>query len=163
MFKENDYVVYRRNICRVTGIKHNSKNGKDYYILIPIDDESLTIDVPTQTKYNLIRSLISKAEVEKIINEIPNVGIIKNNNRMMETDYKKLLSTDKHLDLIKIIKTTYLRNDERISSGKKIAEKDDTYFKLAEKKLYNEFSIVLGISYDEAKRYVIDKVSKLLE
>ena len=37
-------------------------------------------------------------------------------------------------------------------------KKDTNYFNQAEKYLYNEFSVVLGMSYDDTKQYVIDKV-----
>lgn len=63
-----------------------------------------------------------------------------------------------HEDLIKIIKTTYLRNKERTENNKKIREIDDSYFKKAEKYLYNEFSIVLNKSFEETKEYIINKV-----
>lgn len=45
--------------------------------------------------------------------------------------------------------------------AKKIGEIDDSYFKLAEKILYNELSISLGKSYDETKNYVVESVKKL--
>ena len=64
-------------------------------------------------------------------------------------------------DLIKIIKTTYLRNKERIDNNKKIGGTDDEYFKQAEKYLYNEFSVALNMSYDDTKKYVIDKVKEI--
>ena len=63
-----------------------------------------------------------------------------------------------HEDLIKIIKTTYLRNEKRINDNKKISEIDDTYFKKAEKYLYNEFSVVLNKTFEETKEYVNNKV-----
>ncbi len=163
MFKENDYVVYRRNLCIVKGIKHSKVTEKDYYVLVPIDDESLTIDVPTENKHDSIRALISKTQVEQIIKEIPNVDAIEKNDRMIENEYKQLLNTGEHLALIQIIKTTYLRNKQREEAGKKRAEKDNNYFKLAEKILYNEFSVVLGMSYEDTKKYVVDKVTNLIK
>ena len=44
-------------------------------------------------------------------------------------------------DLIKIIKTAYIRNDNRLKNNKKISDKDKTYFEKAEEYLYNELSI----------------------
>ena len=35
------------------------------------------------------------------------------------------------------------------------------YFNLAEKYLYNEFSVVLNLSYDETKEYVINSVNNI--
>ena len=72
-----------------------------------------------------------------------------------------ILKTNKHEDLIKIIKTTYLRNKERLDAGKKIGDKDQTYFELAEKYLYNELSYALKISYEDCKMYIIECVTKM--
>ena len=96
-----------------------------------------------------------------IINSIPNIDIIDEDDRILEVIYKDLLKSEKHEDLIKIIKTTYLRNKTRVDSDKKISEKDDTYFKLAEKLLYTEFSVVLNKSFEDTKNYVISEVEKL--
>ena len=60
-------------------------------------------------------------------------------------------------ELIKIIKTTYERNNNRLLNNKKISEKDDTYFKLAEKYLYNELAISLNTTSEEIKNYIINK------
>ena len=77
---------------------------------------------------------------------------------MIEYEYKKLINSGRHEDLIKIIKTTYLRNKKRLDSKKKISDKDQHYFLLAEKYLYNEFGTVLNLSYEDVKKYVIYKV-----
>ena len=71
------------------------------------------------------------------------------------------MKTNKHEDLIRIIKTTYLRNQKRLEEGKKILDKDSNYFEKAEKYLYNELSISLGMNYDECKQYVISKLSAI--
>lgn len=75
--------------------------------------------------------------------------------------YINLMKTNKHEDLIKIIKTTYLRNKERLDTGKKIGDKDETFFKQAEKYLYNELSYALGLSYEECKNYIIECLNKI--
>ena len=132
---------------------------KKYYVLFPIDDDSLTIKVPVDNSF--IRRVISKDEVAEIIKNIINIDIIKvDNEKMIEQEYKKLLENATHENLIKIIKTSYLRNDKRKREKKKISEKDDTYFKLAEKILYNEFSVALKMNYEDTKKYVVDSVEK---
>ena len=158
MYKIGEYVVYKKDVCKVKAIKKNHPNDKDYYVLIPIDDESLIIDVPVENRCGYIRDLINKEKVEEIINSIPSVPVIKCDTKNIENEYKNLLSTGEHLDLIKIIKTTYLRNQERTMNKRKSGDKDDFYFRKAEKYLYNEFSLVLGMNFDEVKKYIIDKV-----
>lgn len=159
MFKINDYVVYKKNVCQISEIKDKYFDDIDYYILKPVSDNTLTISVPINNE--TIRDLISKKELENIIQNIPNIDIIKTDNKLIENEYKQLMNTGKHEDLIKIIKTTYLRNKERADNNKKIGDKDDNYFHLAEKYLYTEFMIVLGMSYDETKDYVSNKVNNI--
>lgn len=78
---------------------------------------------------------------------------------MIENEYKILLQNGTHEDLIKIIKTTYLRNKNRLNQNKKISETDDKYFKLAERYLYSEFSIILNMNLEETKEFIINKLS----
>ncbi len=163
MFKINDYVVYKKDTCKIVDIKENHFNNQSYFVLVPIDDGSLKIDIPTDNRCGYLRKIITKDELEKIINDIPNIEIIENNDKMIESEYRNLLNSNKHCDLIKIIKTTYLRNKERLDNNKKIRDKDLQYFELAEKYLYNEFSIVLNLTYEETKNFVINKVLELID
>lgn len=161
MFKINDYVVYKKEVCKIIDIRKNHMNNMDYYILIPVFDESLKIDVPTNNRCGFLRELLSKEEVLKFIKNIPNIKKIETNDRMIENEYKILLQNGTHEDLIKIIKTTYLRNKNRLDQNKKISETDDKYFKLAEKYLYSEFSIILNMSLEETKEFIVNKLSRM--
>ena len=159
MFDIGNFVVYKKDVCKIVGIKEKYYKDIDYFSLEPVFDDTLKIDIPKNS--NLLRSVLSKEEVEKIINRIPNIDVIMANDKMLENEYKKLLHDGGYDGLIMIIKTTYIRNNDRINSKKKISEKDETYFNLAEKYLYNEFAVSLGISPEEAKEYVIKKVNEL--
>lgn len=158
MKQVGDYIVYRKDVCKIADIKKNHFNNMDYYLLIPIDDESLHIDVPVDNRMGYLRDLISKEEVATIIEKIPKIDVIISDEKRLESEYKNLLSEGTHENLVKIIKTTYLRNKDRIDNKKKISDKDNHYFELAEKYLYNEFSVVLGMNYDDTKEYVINQV-----
>lgn len=161
MFKLNEYVVYKKEVCIVKEIRSKYLRNEDYYILEPINDNSLKISVPINNKD--LRKLITKDEIMKIINEIPKIDIIDKDEKYIEAEYKELLKTSNQLDLVKIIKTSYLRNKDRLDNNKKIGEKDQSYFELAEKYLYTEFSIVLNLSYNDTKKYIINSVSKLMD
>lgn len=161
MFKENQYVLYKHDVCKITSIKKNSNSNKNYYVLVPITDESLKIEVPVDNSLGNIKKLITKNKIKELIKEIPNIKPIDINSKMIDSIYKSLLDDGSYESLIKIIKTAYLINKERLDNRKKIRDKDDQYFKLAEKYLYNEISVVLGMSYDETKRYIVEEVEKI--
>lgn len=158
MFNVGDFVVYKKDVCRVIDYKEKHIKDMDYYELVPILDNSLKIVVPVDSGY--LRNVISKEEAESIIDMISSIEVIDVTDKLIENEYKRLLHEQSYEGLIKIIKTTYLRNEDRVNNKRKISEKDDNYFNLAEKYLYSEFSVSLGIPYDEVKKYVIDRVSK---
>lgn len=153
-----DYIVYRRDVCKI--IDKKVYNDNDYYVLSPINDKSLHINVPVNNKLGYIRELISIEDVDNLIKKIPSIDLIDEEDRKLEFKYKELLDSGNHEDLIKIIKTSYSRNKKRVDSNKKISEKDKHYFDLAESYLYNEISIVLNKSYEDTKKYIIDTIEK---
>lgn len=156
MYKLGEYVVYRKEVCLLKDMQ------KENYILVPIDDESLKIKVPFKEGNKLLRGLVSKKEIESLIQKIPNINPIEIQDKTIENEYKNLFEEGSLESLIKIIKTTYLRNKKRTEEKKKVTEKDDFYFKKAEKYLYNECAIVLNMTYEEAKQYIIENVEKML-
>lgn len=160
MFKEGSYVVYKQNVCKIKEIKHSALSDKDYYVLVPVSDESLIIDLPVDN--NNLRNLITREELDNFIKTIKDIKTINvSNDKMLEQEYKLLLKDGTHESLIKIIKTTYLRNKDRVENKRKIGQKDEEYFKKAERLLYTEFMIILNKSYDETKKYVENIVSNL--
>lgn len=161
MYKKGDYVVYRRDVCIIKDIKESKLKNTTYYVVNPIDDSSLTIDIPIENKMGFLRDVISTDKAKKLIEKIPEINPIENiNEKNLDAKYKEMLYTGNYEDLIKIIKTTFLRNESRVNNKKKISEKDNNYFKLAEKYLYNELSISLNMSVEEVKDYIFRVVNK---
>lgn len=161
MYKINDYVIYKKDVCIIKDIRENKLNGTTYYVMTPLDDESLIIDTPTNNKLGFIRDVMTKDKAIELINKIPSIEpILDIDDKKLELKYKELLNTHNYEDIIRIIKTTYLRNENRINNKRKISEKDKTYFNLAEKYLYNELSISLNMTRSEVKDYIASIVKK---
>ncbi len=160
MYQINDYLKYGKDVCRVKEIEEKKFNDQDYYLLVPVKDETLKIEIPVTS--DKVQDLISKDELENLINKIPEIETIKLEEKFMESEYKRLMSTGDYEDIIRVIKTTYLRNKIRKQNNKKLAEKDINYFQLAEDNLFNEFAVVLGKSYEDTKNYIINKLDGIL-
>lgn len=152
-----DYIIYRRDVCKIIDYKYNN-NEIEYYVLQPVNDNSLHIAVPVDNRFGYIKELLNKNELEELINKIPSIDIIDENDRNLENKYKELLDSGNHENLIRIIKTAYLRNKNRVDNKKKISERDKHYFDLAEHYLYSEIGVVLNKDFDETKKYIVDKL-----
>lgn len=147
-----DYIVYRKETCKIIG----KEDG--YYKLVPINDTSIKYKVPVNS--NFLKKVITKEEIDRLLLEIPEINTIDLGEKQIEQEYKELMKSGTHEDLVKIIKTSYLRNQIRILNNKRISEIDDEYFKRAEKYLYEEIGIVLNLSFENTKEYIINKLKK---
>lgn len=159
MHKINDCLVYGKDVCHVKNI--NTINNQEYYSLEPINDSSLKITIPINS--NRIRNLISKDELSNIINNMSRIDIINIEEKFIESEYKRLLTNGTSIDLIRIIKTIYLRNKERAKNKKRIMDKDKEYIDKAKEILYNELRIVLDLSFEDTKEYIINIFEELLK
>lgn len=149
------YIIYERDVCIIEEVRKKYIKGIDYFILRSLNDKTLKISVPVTSK--MLRNVISFDEANELINNMKNIDVLKD-EKQMENEYKRLLDTRDLNDLVKIIKTTYLRNKERIDNKKKISEKDDNYFNKAEDYLYTELSVALNMKKSELKKYIIEKL-----
>ena len=76
------------------------------------------------------------------------------NEKAREVQFKEALHTCNLEELVKIIKTLYLRKQERLESGKKVTVVDEKYFRQAEEKLYEELAFVLGMEKNKVSEYI---------
>ena len=156
MYKVGDVVIYKRDVCKIQNIKEDG-SGTRYYIMNPIDDLSLTIKIPVDGTFSL-RYAITKEEAQDLISKIPSIETIEVADRDIEYEYKKLLDDNSLESLIKIIKTTYLRNQMRIQQKKRVGEKDDYYLKRSEKDYIMSYPLAYNFLFEETKQYVVDSV-----
>ena len=147
-----DYIVYRKETCKII----EKEDG--YYRLVPVNDTSIKYKVPVNS--NFLKKVITKEEIDRLLLEIPEINTIDLGEKQIEQEYKELMKSRTHEDLVKIIKTSYLRNQIRILNNKRISEIDDEYFRRAEKYLYEEIGIVLNLSFENTKEYIINKLKK---
>jgi len=156
MYKKDDYVLYQKKVCIVKEIKENYSKGESYYYLVPVIDPTLQIHIPITT--DKLSNILTKEEALNLISKLPSIKPLNTNDKNIEKEYKELLNTGNREDIVKIIKTAYLRNKKRVAEKKKIGSRDDEYYKIAEKYLYTELAVALGMTYDECREFVLSKV-----
>ncbi len=165
MFNVGEYVIYgSQGVCRVESIGPLELSGiskdKQYYTLSPIYQAESKVYAPVDNNKVVMRHILTKSEVEALIGRICDIDtIIVANDRLRETVYKEALHTCNCEDLIKIIKTIYIRKQDRIREGKKSTNSDERYLKLAESALYGEFALVLDMKRDEVESYITSSVN----
>lgn len=167
MFKKGDYVVCGNNgICKVTDVTtlNMASAPKDrlYYILKPVYAESSTVYIPVDNHKVALRSALSAEEAHALIEKIPSLELVwVDNEKQRELTYKECLKQNTCEDYVRIIKTLYLRKQERLSKGQKIISLDERYLKQAEDFLYGELAVALGIEKQGVEEYITEEIEKL--
>ncbi|MBQ8799314.1 MAG: CarD family transcriptional regulator [Lachnospiraceae bacterium] len=169
MFKKGEYVVCGNNgICKVTDVTtlNMTSAPKDrlYYILKPVYAESSTVYIPVDNHKVSIRPALTEKETHDLIAKIPSLELIwVENEKQRELTYKECLKQNTCEDYVRIIKTLYLRKQDRLAKGQKSIGLDERYLKQAEDSLYGELAIALGIEKQGVQEYITKEIEKLTE
>ena len=162
MFKSGDYVVNSNNgICKIDGIvTMNTQNGnKEYYLLIPLNEQTAKIYIPVDVADQRIRYAMNKEQAMQLINGIKSIHeTYIENEKEREKVYKAAVSSCNPQKLVGIIKTLYLRRLEREKSGKKNTVIDERYFKLAENQLHSELSFALQAEKEQVIQMITQSI-----
>ncbi|MBP0978443.1 MAG: transcriptional regulator [Oscillospiraceae bacterium] len=160
MYNVGDMVMYGAfGICKVTAIEKRDFTGEEqeYYILKHTSSEKNTFYVPLSNESALsnMHYVCSKAEVDELISHMNSEGLIwiDNDNKRKEEYSRIIKDADKH-EIIRLIKTLYLRRKELAESGKKLRSTDENYLSLAENMLFEEFAFALDIDRSEVVEYI---------
>lgn len=165
MFNVGDFVIFGSyGVCRITHIGSLDMDGiskeRLYYTMQPYYASGSVLYTPVDNQKETIRPVLTRDEADRLINEIKDIDYLwVNDERKRERDYKEAIHTCDCRELIKIIKTIYMRRKRRTESGKALTSIDKKYFSMAEDYLYGELAIPLGISREEVKDYIIKTVS----
>jgi len=167
VFKINDVLVYgTQGVCKIVDIEEKSISGtkKKYYVLKPSDEKGPTIFAPVDNEHVLkkMRKLLSKKEIDNLIDSMPDKDPtwISNENERKE-QYKSIIASGDHLELIKLIKALYAHKKAREADGRRLHMSDERFFKEAEQLLYDEFQYVLNLhSKDDLMKYILARIER---
>ena len=157
MFEVGDFVVHGNSgVCRVDAVQTMDGIGADrqrvYYTLVPLYTSGSKLFVPTDSKKVIIRSVMTKKDVKKLMDEWNEIETLRvENDKNREEVYKEALRSCDSRQWVRLIKTSYQRNQTRIEKGKKATTSDERYLQLA---------IPLEMSRGEAEAYFVAKVRK---
>lgn len=126
MYEIGDYIIYSNHgVCRVEDIGSLDISGIDKsvecYTLQPVFSKSSTLYTPVDNDKVSMRKVISNEEAKELIEQIPDIPVLwVENDKQREEAYKQALKDRDCLDWARIIKTLYIRKQERIAQGKSL-------------------------------------------
>jgi CarD family transcriptional regulator len=164
MYKENDTVMYQaQGLCKIAEIseKEFEGNRRQYYVLKPLNDDKTTIFIPvdngttTAKMYPVSSPEEMLALIQTMLREKP---IWIDDEIVRKVRYQEILSGGNRLELARLAKTLYLRQQAQKNQGKRLHLTDERYLKEAEKILYEEIAHVLNIERGQVLSFILDQV-----
>lgn len=162
MYKVGDRIVYgQAGVMTVVDIRDETvlSERKTYYVLRAVDaGEGALTFVPTdkESLVSLMRPLMSRFQIDEILSEVkasPNFIWIED-PRVRAQAFKKLVDSGDFVELLRMIKAIEERINIRTETGKRSYISDEMIMNKAKKRIYSEFSAVLGLDYEETEKYV---------
>ncbi|MDR1731696.1 MAG: hypothetical protein LBR61_06330 [Synergistaceae bacterium] len=164
MYSVNDTVLYGGlGLCRIMEVSEKNLRGKtlEYYVLKPLSDEKSTIFVPVnnETATANLRPVLSMEEIQDLIRTMPDeTSIWIDDEAVRRGEYQKILETGDRKELIRLIKTLYLRRKSQKEKGKELHLTDRRFLREAEKMLHEEFAHVLNLRLEEVVPFILEQV-----
>ena len=166
MFKKDQLIMCGgHGVCRVVNITGNPIDKLDkvrkYYVLEPIFEKGSTVYTPVDNDKVVMRRIMSKKEAEDLVDRITTIDTVWiQEEKGREQMYKEAIRTYDCQSLVQIIKTLYLRKQNRLKEGKKVLSSDEHYLRKAEELLYSEMSLALSIPKEEVEAYITEAVHR---
>lgn len=168
MHKIGENVVYGGNgVMTVVDIREERFGDalRSYYVLREVGSrsESLTfVPVDNEKLVSQMRKLLTKDEILQVLHsakDAPDCEWAKDSRSRAEC-FRQIMESGDRLKIISMIRTIYNAGIRREDEGKKNFLSDENAMHKAEKLLYSEFSLVLGIPEEDVPEFVKAEMEK---
>lgn len=149
LFHTGDHVVYGAyGVCSITGTTEKEIGAKklSYYVLKPVFQQNSTVFVPVENEQltSRLRKVLTRQEMEQLIDSLPEQQSIWIDDETERRNlFQKILSDGDRVSIIRLAKTLYHHQQERIAKGKRLHQSDERFFREADRLICDEFAFVL--------------------
>ena len=140
-------------VCIITEITKMTNFGeeKEYYKLIPVMDNTMTIYVGVNGPSKNIRKLKSREEIQTIIKkQTESRSHWEKNEEKRKAQMKAAIQKDDSIAMAKLLKTYYQKRKQQ-----HLNTLDNNLLKQAEQLLYSEMAEVLQTDFQKLRAYIL--------
>lgn len=165
MFQPGELVIYgTTGVCRVEELTRPNTSGPDreklFYLLKPLHQDGI-IYTPVESGKVPMRAVISAEEAEAIIDLIPSMEAEAYHGATLQAlaqHYQLAVRSTECRDLMELMMSIYAKRRQAESQNRRLGMVDERFMKQAERLLYGELSVALGIPMDDVQPYIAQRV-----
>jgi len=164
MYKSGEMVVYgSHGVCRVVGTEKQMVDRKriEFLILEPTQLQESRFYIPTQNPAAMakVKPVLLRHELAELLSS----SVIRQNSWVQEENtrkqlYRDLISSSDRVEILKMVFSLYRFRDQQAAAGRKFHLCDENFLRDAERLLSSEIALVMGVSAEEARDYLRNKL-----
>lgn len=164
-YQIGDLVLYGLDgVCKIESITQQSVHGvvNEYYVLKPVNGNNATVYVPLKNDalVNKMRRILSREEIYELIHAMHAVETVWiEDDTERKEQYRQILASGDRTEMVRMIKTLYIHQQEQRKKGRKLHLADERFFKEAERALYEEFALVLDIRPEQVLPFIAEEIN----
>lgn len=168
MYQVGELVLYgSTGVCRIEAIKKQpfppTGEQRLYYVFKPLYEDCV-ISAPVDSDKVFIRPIISKAEAEEMIHDIPHIQAQVYHSRVsreLSEHYETILKSHDCRSLLELTMSIHAKKQDLLSKKRKFGAVDERFLKRAEDLLFGELAAALSIPRQEVQTYIAESVESL--
>ena len=168
-FQPGEYVIYgckgvHRIMGRVMLAMDSTASEKEYYVMQPCGKTDGSVYAPVNAEKTNMRRIMTREEAEQLLRTASTIQLLDFHNRkLLEEACKECIRSCDPEELMRVIRTLYIRKQERLRQGKKMTLTDIHYMEQAENILYMELSIIFDRPKDEIPAFIQETIDQTLQ
>lgn len=160
MFSVGDKVIYgTMGVCTVEDIAKPDLPGggaRECYVLRPHFVANSRVYAPVEANPVKMRPLLSPEQAQSLIDSMPGIQALsagKEKQEFYNTCRSTIKSTDSTM-IARLLKTLYQKKQQVLQQKKLVPSAEKEYFDTAERMLFGEISVVLGMPVEHVGDYI---------
>lgn len=164
MYNIGDVVAYgTTGVCRIDSECEQKAKGikRKYLVLKPLHQLNSTVYVPMDNENLMgkLKKLLTKEDIDGIISAAADEETQWITNESERTSkFREIIKSGDRFQLMQMVRVLYKKQRERFAKGKRLHASDEMLFREAERLLFDEFAVVLGISTDQVFEFISQKL-----
>lgn len=162
MYQVGDNILYGiHGVCKIVGREERLSDRKrvEYLVLEPLEQNGARFFVPMHNPVAMskLRPVMMKEELDALLAspDVRRDGWIADENQRKQ-HYRSLITSSDRKALLCMVRTLHQRMLLLNVEGKRLHLCDENFLRDAQRLLDSEFSLVLGVSPEQVRGYVLD-------
>ena len=165
MYQTGELVVYgTTGVCRVEGLAEPDpmdRSGKRYYQLKPLYQDGV-IYTPVEGGKVPMRPVMSAEEARSLAAQVPQIQPAEHRARtiqLLTQHYQAILQSGSSRELLELAMSIQAKRRQAERQNRRLGMVDERYGRQAERLLFGELAVALGLPYDQVPDFLFSQHS----